>query len=82
MQGAVRIIMDYGHAPKNTTLTTFQIKKWGAGKKKNKHNNLRVTKEPLQKCLPMYILIEELKKPILKPLYIELFGDEFEGAHG
>jgi len=45
MQGKVRILMDYGIAPKNTTLTTFQIKKWGAGKKKNKFCNLRVNKE-------------------------------------
>ena len=48
MQGAVRILMDYGDAPKNTTLTTFQIQKWGAGKKKNKHYNLRVHDEPIQ----------------------------------
>ena len=51
MQGQVRIIMNYGDSPKNTTLTTFQIQKWGAGKKKNKHNNLRVNKEPLQAML-------------------------------
>lgn len=68
MQGAVRIIMDYGRAPKNTTLTTFQIKKWGAGKKINNHNNLRVNKVPVQKCL---------ENNVFKPLYIDLFGDEF-----
>lgn len=67
MQGAVRIVMEYGIKPKNTTLTTFQIKKWGAGKKKNKHNNLRVNKEPYQVCL----LTE-------RPTYIELFGDDFD----
>ena len=67
MQGQVRILMDYGHKTKNTTLTTFQIKKYGAGKKKNKHNNLRVNKEPFQ-C--------EIVQP--DRLYIELFGDDFE----
>ena len=71
MQGAVRILMDYGNRPKNTTLTTFQIQKWGAGKKKNNHNNIRVNKEPFQMNLSE-------AKQIIKPLYIELFGDEFE----
>lgn len=59
MQGAVRILMDYGHVTKNTTLTTFQIKKWGAGKKKNKHNNLRVHKEPEQKIMDTSCFLNE-----------------------
>lgn len=42
LQGAVRILMDYGTAPKNTTLTHFQIQRWGAGKKRAGHNNQRV----------------------------------------
>lgn len=46
LQGAVRILMDYGKAKKNTTLTTFQIKKWGAGKKRAGNNNQRVRKQP------------------------------------
>jgi hypothetical protein len=49
MQGKVRILMDYGDAPKNTTLTTFQIKKWGAGKRRATYSNQRVKKQPEQK---------------------------------
>ena len=49
--GQTRIIMDYSNGKPQKTLTTFQIKKWGAGKKKNKHNNLRVKKEPHQNIL-------------------------------
>lgn len=48
MQGKVRIVMDYGHAPKNTTLTTFQIQKYGAGKRRATHSNQRVQKTPVQ----------------------------------
>ncbi len=51
LQGAARIIMDYGHAPKNTTLTTFQIMKWGAGRPNGKHCNHRIKKQPEQKEL-------------------------------
>ena len=48
MQGQVRILMNYGRAPKNSTLTTFKIKKWGAGKKRAGKINQRTPdyKEP------------------------------------
>ena len=48
MQGQVRILMDYGHSPKNTTLTTFQIKKYGAGKRRSTHINQRTHRKPKQ----------------------------------
>jgi len=40
--------MDYGHSPKNTTLTTFQIKKYGAGKRRSTHINQRTHRKPKQ----------------------------------
>lgn len=48
MQGKVRILMDYGNAPKNTTLTTFQIKKYGAGTRRATHSNHRTKVQPHQ----------------------------------
>lgn len=43
-QGRIRILMDYGHKPKNTTLTTFKIKKYGAGTRRATKENRRVKK--------------------------------------
>jgi len=48
LQGQVRILMDYGKSPKNTTLTTFQIQKYGCGKRRATHQNQRIKKPPTQ----------------------------------